>query len=75
MFLCILQVLNHSVNITKCCSKNSIMTERGCTQDLEQKFDPSVGVLIHNSTHVNDEPVTNASFTPFVQNINCIIGS
>lgn len=51
------------------------MTDRGCSKDSIYEFTPSVNVLIHNSTHVNDEPVSDVQFEHFIQNIDCPIGS
>lgn len=51
------------------------MTDLGCRRDDIHEFQPSVNVLMHNSTHVNDEPVTSVQFKSFIQGINCAIGS
>lgn len=51
------------------------MTDDGCMKNTERKFLPSVKVLIHNSTHVNDDPVVDVKFDSFTQNIDCPIGS
>lgn len=70
-----LQVLTHPVKVPKCCNDGSVITSGGCIEDTEHEFSPSVSVLIHNSTHVNDEPVTVPAFDQFIQNINCVMGS
>lgn len=70
-----LQVLGHAVKVPKCCKEGSIMTDRGCIEDNMHLFSPTVNVLMHNSTHVNDEPVTAVDFETFVHNIDCAMGS
>ncbi|KAF5292865.1 hypothetical protein FQR65_LT11117 [Abscondita terminalis] len=58
------------IRVKKCCRNNEVLTSTGCGHS-EQKFNLSVNVHTHNITHIDDEPMRNVVFVPFVQPITC----
>lgn len=58
--------------IQKCCPRNEVLSTSGCKAE-NQPFDPRIDVHVHNSTHINDEPLAAQSirFEPYVNHIDC----
>ena len=58
--------------VQKCCPLNHVLLESGCGVSQE-KFNLTINVHEHNSTHIDDEPIPNETikFIPFVQPITC----
>ncbi|KAF2898125.1 hypothetical protein ILUMI_08049 [Ignelater luminosus] len=60
------------VRVQKCCPLNQVLTVSGCA-DENQRFEPTIDVHDHNSTHLDDVPITKGDimFEPFVNHIHC----